>query len=209
MNTIFMYSENSKTSKPHVLILKLTDKLDLRRGEKGIALSNLSIYYTWKNIKSTYNNNKFKVSAPTRNDKFEFSDGMYSVSDIQDYFEFILKKHGENIAEPSVQIYVNKIENRITFKIKKGYSHEFLTPETMKLLLSTENKITKGKNGENAPHLENIEVVLVHCDIVNNDYQQDSRVLYTFVVPNKLFGSLLEISLTNHIFLQTFNSEYN
>ena len=209
MNTIFMYSENSKTSKPHVLILKLTDKLDLRRGEKGIALSNLSIYYTWKNIKSTYNNNKFKISAPTWNDEFELPDGSYSVSDIQDYFEFILKKHGENIAEPSVQIYVNKIENRITFKIKKGYSHEFLTPETMKLLLSTENKITKGKNGENAPHLENIEVVLVHCDIVNNDYQQDSRVLYTFVVPNKLFGSLLEISLTNHIFLQTFNSEYN
>ena len=89
MNTIFMDSENSKTSKPHVLILKLTDKLDLRRGEKSIALSNLSICYTWKNIKSTYSNNKFKVSAPTRNDKFEFSDGMYSVSDIQDYFEFI------------------------------------------------------------------------------------------------------------------------
>ena len=79
----------------------------------------------------------------------------------------------------------------------------------MKLLVSTENKITKGKNGENVPHLEITEVVLVHCDIVNNDYQQDSRVLYTFVVPNKLFGSLLEISLTNHIFLQTFNSEYN
>ena len=79
MNTIFMDSENSKTSKPHVLILKLTDKLDLRRGEKSIALSNLSIYYTWKNIKTTYNNNKFKISAPTWNDKFEFSDGLYSV----------------------------------------------------------------------------------------------------------------------------------
>ena len=79
MNTIFMDSENSKTSKPHVLILKLTDKLDLRRGEKSIALSNLSIYNTWKNIKTTYNNNKFKISAPTWNDKFEFSDGLYSV----------------------------------------------------------------------------------------------------------------------------------
>ena len=74
-----MNSENSKTSKPHVLILKLTDKLDLRRGEKSIALSNLSIYNTWKNIKTTYNNNKFKISAPTWNDKFEFSDGLYSV----------------------------------------------------------------------------------------------------------------------------------
>ena len=78
----------------------------------------------------------------------------------------------------------------------------------MKLLGSTKNKIAKDKNGENAPHLEITEVVLVHCDIVNNDYQQDSRVLYTFV-PNKLFGSLLEISPTNHIFLNTFNSEYN
>ena len=94
MNTIFMNSENSKTSKPYVLILKLTDKLDLKRGEKGIAISNLSIYYTWKNIKSTYNNNKFKISAPTWNDEFELPDGSYSVSDIQDYFEYILEKHG-------------------------------------------------------------------------------------------------------------------
>ena len=83
-----------------------------------------------------------------------------------------------------------------------------LTPETKKLLGSTEKKITKDKISENAPHLEITEVVLVHCNIVNNDYQQDSRVLYTFV-PNKPFGSLLEISLTNQIFLKTFNSEYN
>ena len=203
-----MNSENSKTPKPNVLILKLTNKLDLRIGEKVIALSNLSIYYTWRNIKSSYNNNKFKISAPTWNDKFELSDGSYSISDIQDYFEFVLKKHGWNIDEPSVQIYVNKIKNRITFKIKKGYSLELLTPETMKLLGSTENKKTKDKNSENVPHLEITEVVLVHCNIVNNDYQQDSRVLYTFV-PNKPFGSLLEISPTNHIFLKTFNSEYD
>ena len=122
-----------------------------------------------------------------------------SVSDIRDYFEYILKKHGENIDNPSVKIYVNKIENRITFRIKNGYSLKLLTPETMKLLGSTENKITKDKNGENVPHLEITEVVLVHCNIVNNDHQQDSRVLYTFV-PNKPFGSLLEISPTNHVF---------
>ena len=97
-----MSSGNSKMSEPHVLILKLTDKLDLRRGEKIIALSNLSIYYTWKNIKSSYNNNKFKISAPTWNDKFELPDGSYSVSNIQDYFEHILKKHGENTDKPSV-----------------------------------------------------------------------------------------------------------
>ena len=107
-----------------------------------------------------------------------------------------------------MQIYVNKLENRVTFKIKNEYSLELLTPETMKLFGSTENKITKDKNGENVPHLEITEVVLVHCNIVNNDYQQDSRVLYTFV-PSKPFGSLLEISPTNHIFLKTFNSEYN
>ena len=206
MDAIVMNSENSKTSKPHVLTLKLTDKLDLKLGKKVIALSNLSICYTWKNIKNSHNNNKFKISAPTWNDKFELSDGSYSVSDIQDYFEYILKKHGEDIDKPSVQIYVNKIENRVTFKIKNGYSLELLTPETMKLLGSTKNKITKDKNGENVPHLEITEVVLVHCNIVNNDYQQDSRVLYTFV-PNKPFGSLLEISPTNHIFLKTFNSE--
>ena len=203
-----MNSENSKTSDPHVLILKLTNKLDLRIGEKIIALSNLSMYYTWRNIKSSYNNIKFKIPAPTWNDKFELPDGLYSVSDIQDYFEYILKKHGENADNPSVQIYVNKIEIRVTFKIKDGYSLEPLTPETIKLLGSTENKITKGKNGENVPHLEITEVVLVHCDIVNNHYQQDSRVLYTFV-PNKPFGSLLEISPTNHIFLKTFNSQYD
>ena len=179
----------------------------MKKGEKIIALSSLSIYYTWKNIKSSYNNNKFKISAPTLNDKFELPDGSYSVSDIQHYFEYILKKHGENIDKPSVLIYVNKFENRVTFKIKNGNTLELLTPETMKLLGSTKNKI-KDKNGKNVPHLEIAEVVLVHCDIVNNDYQKDSRVLYTFV-PNKPFSSLLEISPTNHIFLKSFDSEFN
>ena len=208
MDTIFMNSDNSKTSKPYILKLKLTSKLNLRLGEKVIALSNLSIYYTWKNIKNSYNNNKLKISAPTWNEEFTLSNGSYSVSDIQDYFEYILKKHEENTDERSIQIYVNKIENRITFKIKDGYSLELLTKETMKLLGSAENKITKDKDSENVPHLEITEVVLAHCNIVNNDYQQDSRVLYTFV-PNKPFGSLLEISPANHIFLKTFNSEYN
>ena len=112
-----MNSENSKTSMTHVLTLKLTSKLDLRIGEKVIALSNFSIYYTWRNIKSSYNNNKFKMSPPTWNDEFELPDGSYSVSDIEDCFEYILEKHGEDIDEQSVQIYINKIENRITFKI--------------------------------------------------------------------------------------------
>ena len=202
-----MNSENSKTSEYHVLLLKLTDKLDLRRGQKTGALSNLSIYYTWKNIKSSYNNNKFKISAPTWNEEFELPDGPYSISDIQDYFEYILKKHSESVDNPPIRIYVNRIENRITFKIKSGHYLELLTSETMKLLGSAESKLTKDKNGENVLHLEVVELVLVHCNLVNNDYQQDSRILYAFV-PNKTFGSLLEISPTNHVSLKTFNSEF-
>ena len=126
-----MNSENRKNSEPPVLTLKLTNKLDWGIGEKVITLSNLSIYYTWKNVKSSYNNNKIKVSAPTRNDEFELPDGLYSVSNSQDYFEYIYKKHGEDIDKPSIQIHVNKIEKRVTFKIKNGYSLELLTPEAI------------------------------------------------------------------------------
>ena len=108
----------------------------------------------------------------------------YSVSDVQDYFEYILRKHGDDTDKPSVQIYVNKIDNRVTFKITNEYSLELLTSETIKLLeSSTKNKITKDKNSEHLPHLEITEVVLIYCNIVNNEYQQNSRVLYTFV-PN-------------------------
>ena len=100
-----MNSESSKASKPHVFTLKLTSKLDLRLGEKVIALPNFSINYTWRNINSSYNYNKFKISSPTWDDEFELTDGPYSVSDIQDYFKYILKKLGENTNKPSLQIY--------------------------------------------------------------------------------------------------------
>ena len=151
LNKIFikmniMNSENSKTSELHILKLKLTDKSDLRLDEKVIALSNLSIYYTWNDIKSSCNNNKFKISSLTWNEEFTLPDGSYSISDIEDYFQYILKKHGENTHKPSIQIYVNKIINRITFKIKKGYTLKLLTKETMKLLGSTKNKIAEDKN---------------------------------------------------------------
>ena len=99
-----------------------------------MALTNLSIYYTWKNIKSEYSNNKFKISAPTWNDEFNLPDGFYSVADVQDYFKYIIKNH-ETIADnPPVQLYVNKIKNRIVFKIKTGYKLELLTKETIRLL---------------------------------------------------------------------------
>ena len=199
MDTIFMNSENSRIFKYHVLLLKLVDKLDLRSGQKSVALSNLSIYYTWKNIKSSSKNNKFKISAPTWSDEFELPGGSYSISDIQDYLEYILKNHSESVDDPAIEIFVSRNEKRIIFKIKNGYYFELLTSETMKLLGSTEGKITGEKNDENVPHLEVVELVLIHCNIVDNSYQQNSRILYTFV-PNKPFGSLLEISPPNHIF---------
>ena len=129
----------------------------------------------------SYKNNKFKISAPTWNEEFELPDGSNSISDIQDYLEYILKKHGEKTVNLSIRIYINKIENRIPFKIKTGLCLELLTLETMKLLESTKSKITKDKYGENVSCLEIIEVVLIHCNVVNNSYQQNSRVLYTFV----------------------------
>ena len=172
-----MNSENNETSKPNVLILNLADKIDLKRGEKSAALVNLGIYYTWKNIKNSCKKNQFKISAPTWNDNFELPDRLYLISGIQNYFEDIFKKLAENTDNSSIRIYVNEIENKIIFKIKAGYYLELLTYETMKLLGSTENRITKDKNGENVPHLEITEVVLVRCNIVNNDYQQDSSFI--------------------------------
>ena len=134
---------NSGTSDPHKLLLNLKDKTNLKKGDKYVALSNLSIDYIWENTKKSYKNNKFKILSPTWNEEFELSDRSYSVSDIQYYFEYILKKHGEKTDNPSIKTYINKIEIRITFKIKTGHCLKFLTPETMKLLGSTKSKITK------------------------------------------------------------------
>ena len=135
-----MNAVNSKMSESHRFKLDLTSKLNLKDPKKNMALANLSIYYTWKNIKSEYNNNKFKISAPTWNDTFDLPNGSYSIADIQDYFESIIKKHETLTENPPVQIYVSKIKNRIVFKIKTGYKLELLTPQTMKLLGSTKNR---------------------------------------------------------------------
>ena len=134
METIFINTENSKTSQPHRFKLDLTDKPNLKHPNKNMALANLSIYYTWKNIKWKYNNNKFKISTPTWNDIFDLPDGSYSIADIQDYFEFIRKKYETLTENPPVQIYPNKMKNRIVFKMKTGYKLELLTPETIALL---------------------------------------------------------------------------
>ena len=137
--------------------------------------------------KTSYKKIIFKISGPKSNEEFELPDGSYSRSDIQDYFERIFKKHGEKTVNPSIRKYVNKTENRITFKIKTRYYLEILTLETMKLHGSTKSKITKDKNDEYVTYLEITEVVLIHCNVVNN------RVLYRFV-PNKSFSQLLDIS---------------
>ena len=138
-----MNTQNSKTNESHRFKLDLADKLNLKNPKKNMALVNLSIYYTWKNIKSEYNNNKFKISAPTWNETFDLPDGSYSIDDIQDYFEFIIKKHETLTENPPIQIYPNKIKNRIVFKIKTGYKLELLTSETMKLLGTTNEVVNK------------------------------------------------------------------
>ena len=173
-----------------------------------MVLANLSIYYTWKNIKSKYNNNKFKISAPTWNDTFDLLDGSYSTSDIQDYFEFIIKKHETLTDNPPVQIYPNKIKNRIAFKIKTGYKLELLTPETMKLFGSTKKDVDADKSSEHVPKFESVEVVLVHCNLVKNDYHHSSKVLFSFV-PNKQFGQLIHISPYTLTMMNTVNTEFS
>ena len=164
-----------------------------------MVLANLGIYYTWKNFKSAYKNNKFKILAPTWNETFDLPDGSYNISEIQDYIEYIIKKH-ETIGETvPIRIYANTINNRIVFKIKSGYKLELLSKETIKLLGSTKNIIDSDKNSENVPRLENVEVVLVHCNLVNNSYQQHSRLLFTFV-PTKQYGKLISMSPHSLVF---------
>ena len=203
-----MNTENSQTNEPHRFKLDLADKLNLKTPNKNIALVNLSIYYTWKNIKTEYNNNKFKISASTWNETLDLPDGSYTIDDIQDYFEFIIKKHETLTDNPSIKIYSNKIKNRIVFKIKNGYKLELLTPETMKLLGSTKNVVDKDKNSKNIPELEFAEVVLVHCNLVKNHYQHASKVLFSFV-PNKQFGQLLNISPHVFTMMNTENTEFS
>ena len=140
-----MNTKNSKTNELHIFKLDLPDKLNLKNPNKNVALANLSIYYTWKNIKSEYNDSKFKIAAPTWNETFDLPDGSYSIDDIQDYFECIIKKHDILIEGPPVEIYPNKIKNRIVFKIKTSCKLALLTPETMRLLGSIKKLLIKVK----------------------------------------------------------------
>ena len=207
METFFMISKSSKTNEPNRFKYDLIDKLDLKNPNKNMALANLTIYYTWKKVKSTYNNNKFKISAPTWNETFDLPDGSYNISEI-DYIEYIIKKH-ETVGENApILIYANTLNNRIVFKIKSGYKLELLSKETMKLLGSISSITDLDKNSENLPRLENVKVVLVHCNLVNNSYQQHSRVLFTFV-PTKRYGQLISISPHSLVFLKTVNTGFS
>ena len=121
---------NNKTNESNKIIYQFTDKLNLKSSNKNMTLASLSIYYTWKIL----NSNRFNIHTPPWNDEFSFPDGLYSVSSIQDHFEYIIKKHETIANNPPVQIYVNKIKNRIAFKIKTAYKPELLSKETMQLL---------------------------------------------------------------------------
>ena len=164
------------------------------------------MYYTWKNIKSTYSNNKFKISSPTWSETFNLPDGSYEISDIQDYFLKMIQKHESTIKnneESPILIYPTEVKNRIVFKIKSGYKLELLSKETQKLL-GDEPLIDKDKSSKNVPQLDQVEYVLLHCNLVQNDYLQNSKLLYEFV-PDKKFGQL--ISVKPPVFIQCKTSD--
>ena len=173
--------------------LDFTNKLNLKK-YKTISLANLSIYYTWENIKLAYNNNnKFKISGPTWSETFDLPDGSYEISDIQDYFLKMIQEHEkvENNENSPALMYTNNVRNRLNFKLKTGYKLELLTKETQKLL-GDGSVIDKDKNSNNVPQLDQVEYVLLHCNLVENDYLQNSKLLYEFV-PDKKFGQLISV----------------
>ena len=185
--------ETMETTESNRLRFYFTDKLD-HRGNKTNTLINLSIYYTWQNVKSECKNNKFKITAPTWDETFDLRDGSYTIADIQNYFLHIVKKLETDIItseESPVLIYPNRIKNRIVFKIKTGYKLQMLSNATMRLL--DEGPIVDTtKNGQNVPRLEQVSFALLHSNVVHNDKIQNSKLLYSFV-PDKSFGQLLSV----------------
>ena len=174
METIFMNSESSKANESHRFKLDLTDKLDLKDPKKHGFSQFEHLFYLEKHQVGN-NNNKFEISAPIWNDTFDLPYVFYFIADIQDSYGFIIKKHETLTENLPVQICANKIKNRIIFKIKSGYKLELLTPETMRLLGCTKKGAHKDKDGDNVPKLESVEFVLVHCNLVKNDYQHTSH----------------------------------
>ena len=157
-----MNYENSKTTEPYRLLINLSDKINLKRSDKYVALS--------YQIKRSCKSNKFQISEPTWSQNFELPERPYSVSDIQGYFEYITKQHDTLTDNLSIRIHIIKTKNRITLGITKGCHLKLLSPKTRKLLENTISKMTKVENGENVRHLEITEVVLVYCVLFSNDY---------------------------------------
>ena len=159
-------------------------------------MSDLSVHYTWHNIKEQYNNNKFRLSGPTWSEDVTLPDGSYEIYQIQNYFlDEVIKKQESSVKsneDSPILIFANRILNRVTFRIKTGYKLELLTNETMRLL-GDGPIIDTTKNVENVPKLEIVRNVLVFCNLVQNSYLQDSKLLFSFV-PNSRFGSLLSIT---------------
>ena len=180
-----MNNKNSKTSAPHKFRLDLTEKLNFKHPKKNMALANLSIFYTWENIKSEYNNSKFKISALTWNDNFDLPDGSYSISDIR--ITLNLSSKTQNFDWKSTSSQFIKIKNRIVFKIKMDYKLELWNKTHGTMRGSTKKDFDKDKDGESVSKLEFVKVVSVHCNLVKNGYQHTSKVLFLFV-PNKQFG---------------------
>ena len=189
MSDIFMSTENSKTSDPNIFRVYFTDKIDLTGNKK--KLSDLSIHYTSCNVKEQYTNNKFRLSGPTWSEDNTIPDGSHEISQIQNYFlDEVIKKHESNVKsneQSPILIYANRILNRVSFRIKTGYKLELLTNETMRLL-GDGPIIDITKNSENVPKLDIVRNVLVFCNLVENVYLQDSKLLFSFV-PNSRFCS--------------------
>ena len=163
-----------------------------------MVLANLSIYYTWKNIKSEYSNNKSKISAPRWNDTIGLPDDSYSIADITGLL-WIYHRKTQNFDRESTSSNLSK---------KTGYKLELLTPEIIRLIGSTKKDVDQDKNDENIPKLESFEVVLVHCNLVKNDYQHRSKVLFIYF-PNKQFGQLINVSPHSLTMMNTVNTEFS
>ena len=203
-----MNIENIKTNESNKFIYQFTDKLNLKNPNKNMALANLSIYYTWKTL---------NLNITTINLEFLLQLGIVPLFCLMDRILFLiykiilstLLKNQETTADnPPVQIYVDKIKNRIVFKIKTGYKLELLSKETIQLLGSSKKDIDQNKDGENVPKLESVEVALINCNLVNNNYEQASKVLFTFV-PNKQFGQLITITPHSPTMLKTTDAEFS
>ena len=192
----------------HTSLFLICQILDLRTPNEHVAPQNWSIYYTWKNIWQRFRNNKLEIIAPMWNDEYELPDGSYSVSDVQDYTEHIIKNHDTLRTNPPFQIYINRINKRLVFKTKDGYKVELQAPEIMKLFDWIKKFIGKTKNGKIVPHLEVVEAVLLQCNLVDKQYQRKSKVLYIFA-SNKSYAYLLNMEPCNLVFLKTYNTDFD